>query len=269
MNVHRAVAELEARQGLGTLVTVVDKQGHGPAMPGAKMLVYPDGTSEGTVGGGAIEKAAIHEALRRMHSRENGTVTYNLDDDNHLIDATATGMICGGTTTLFFEVLGPDVRLIVFGAGHIGQALDRFANMLGFALTVADTRKDMLENIQYGRPVHLSDYGSAERSYPNEAGSYVVIATHSHALDAIALKGVLSQAIQPRYVGVVASIKKARQMVADIRNTDPGIELAHLHMPVGLNIGGPSPAEIALSILAEIQSVRYQRDGQQNMGPTW
>ena len=269
MNVHRALAELDAGHNRGILITVVDKKGHGPAMPGSKMLVHPDGNTVGTVGGGAIEKAAIHEAAKRLVNRENGMVIYNLDDDNHVIDATETGMICGGTTTLFFEVLGPDVRLTVFGGGHIGQALDRLGHMLDFAVTIADTRKAILQNIQHGYTVHLEDYRSLADGCPNETDGYVVIATHSHALDAVVLEEVLNQETQPRYIGVVASIKKAEQMVSAIRKKENGLDLGHLRMPVGLNIGGPSPAEIAVSILSEIQSVRYGRDGQHNMGPKW
>ncbi len=269
MNVHLALTQLEQDRRRAVLVTVVEKKGHGPAMPGAKMLVYPDGSIDGTVGGGAIEKAAVHQALSRLDSRENGLVSYNLDDDNHLVDATETGMICGGTTTLFFEVLGPDVRLTVFGGGHIGRELDHLGNRLGFAVTVADIRKDVLDGIVSGKVVHLEQYSSCGTACPNEPDGYVVIATHSHALDQVVLEQVLAQPVQPRYIGVVASIKKARQMVTEIREKYPDIRLTHLHMPVGLNIGGPSPTEIAVSILSEIQSVRFERDGQNHMGPRW
>lgn len=269
MNVNLALAQLEQSRRRAVLVTVVEKKGHGPAMPGAKMLVHPDGTIDGTVGGGAIEKAAIHQALSRLNSRKNGLVAYNLDDDNQLVNATETGMICGGTTTLFFEVLGPDVRLTVFGGGHIGRELDILGNRLGFAVTVADIRKEILNGIDSGNTVHLAQYSGCGTACPNEPDGFVVIATHSHSLDQVVLEQVLSQTVQPRYIGVVASIKKAEQMVTEIRQKHPSIELNHLHMPVGLNIGGPSPAEIAVSILSEIQSVRYDRDSQNHMGPRW
>ncbi len=269
MTVYRALSELEREQRRGVLVTVVDKQGHGPAMPGAKMLVYPDGSIVGTVGGGAIEKAAINQSLTMIPSGGTTRIDYNLDDDNRLIDAAETGMICGGSTTLFYEVIGPDVSLVVYGAGHIGRALDRMAHELGYAVTIADCRQDILQDIVYGRTCHVSDYNDRASLVPNPDRGYVVIATHSHAFDAVVLRGVLEQPVQPKYIGVVASIRKAEQMVADIRELTGEIDLSHLHMPVGLNIGGPSPAEIAMSILSEIQSIRYERDGQHHMGPSW
>lgn len=269
MSFYRSLAELEREQRRGVLVTVINKQGHGPAMPGAKMLVYPDGSSAGTVGGGAIEKAAINHALKMMATGGTSTIHYNLDDDNHLIDTAETGMICGGTTSLFYEVIGPDVSLLVYGGGHIGRAMDQMAHALGYAVTVADCRKDILDGIVHGRTVHTPDYNDPTAMPSNPEGGYVVIATHSHAFDAVVLNAVLEQPVQPNYIGVVASIKKAEQMVKNIRNTMDDIDLRHLHMPVGLNIGGPSPAEIALSILSEIQSIRYERDDQHHMGPSW
>jgi xanthine dehydrogenase accessory factor len=251
------------------LATVVDKKGHGPAAPGARMIVNEDGSSIGTVGGGALEKAALKTAEALFDSGRTDLVLYNLDDDDQLVDATETGMVCGGSTTIYFELMGDSPHLVLIGAGHVGQAILAHAALLGFRVTLSDSRKGLLDSIRYRSKVHLKDYrdGYSELGITNR--SYVVICTHSHAFDAVAMDKLYSLAVRPTYIGVLASRKKAETMVPELKNQHPEADLSNLYMPVGLKIGGPAPQEIAISVLAEIQAIRYGQTGQNHMGESW
>ena len=267
--IYEAIAKLLAEKGHAVLVTVVERKGHGPAAPGAKMLVFSDGRTVGTVGGGALEKAAQKRAGQLIHDGGTLLVDYDLDDDNALLDATGTGMICGGTTSLFYETIGDAIHLVLFGAGHVGRAILSHARLLGFRVTLADSRQPLLEGLEGAEALHLPDYRQNFEDLQITEKSYVVVATHSHSRDADVMHQLYGMPVRPLYIGIVASSKKAEEMVAHMRETNPSADLSNLHMPVGLNIGGPSPQEIAISVLAEIQAVRYHRTGQKHMGKQW
>ncbi len=251
------------------LATVVDKKGHGPAAPGARMLVNEDGSAIGTVGGGALEQAAKKEAQSLFQSGGTALIHYNLDDDDQLVDAKETGMACGGSTTIFFELLGNSPHLVLLGAGHVGQAIMEHASLLGYRITVADSRQGLLDSIKGYKTVLLPDYQNRYESLAITGRSFAVIATHSHAFDAVAMTEIYKLPVQPAYIGVLASRRKAETMVKKLKEQCPDTDLSRLHMPVGLNIGGPAPQEIAISILSEIQAIRYGKTGQNHMGQAW
>jgi len=251
------------------LATVVDKKGHGPAAPGARMLVDEDGSAIGTVGGGALEQAALKAAVALFQTGKTALIRYNLDDDDQLVDAKETGMVCGGNTSIFFELMGDSPHLVLLGAGHVGQAILAHAALLGYRLTVADSRKGLLSGISHHKTVQLPDYRDGYDNLGITSRSFVVIATHSHAFDAMAMAKIYKLPVQPAYIGVLASRKKAEAMVKKLKEQHPDADLSRLHMPVGLKIGGPAPQEIAISILAEIQAIRYGKTGQNHMGEKW
>jgi len=251
------------------LATVVEKKGHGPAAPGARMLINEDGTTIGTVGGGALEQAALIAAKDLFQTGRTALINYNLDDDDQLVDAKETGMVCGGSTTIYFELMGDSPHLVLIGAGHVGQAILAHAALLGYRVTIGDSRQGLLNGIQHHKTVHLPDYRDGYKDIGITNRSYVVICTHSHAFDAVAMDKLYSLSIRPAYIGVLASRKKAETMIPKLKKQHPDADLSNLHMPVGLKIGGPAPQEIAISILAEIQAIRYGKTGQNHMGESW
>jgi xanthine dehydrogenase accessory factor len=128
------VAEILARGEPAVLVTVVAAEG-APREPGARMLVFPDGRIEGTVGGGALEHHAIQKALELLR---NGPRT--LLEDHTLRDL---GMLCGGKTTLFYEVLQAPPTLAIFGAGHVGILLAKIAReVTPWKIVLHDDRRE-------------------------------------------------------------------------------------------------------------------------------
>ena len=103
-----------------------------------------------------------------------------------------------------------------------------------------------------------------------QSGAYAVIATHSHELDFQILKAILEAGNKPAYIGVIASAKKSAAMVARLKEELASTpDLGNLYMPVGLDIGGQSPDEIAFSILAEIQAHRHGKEGHKHMRGNW
>ena len=266
VNVLERVLEVQRVGKDGVLVTVVEKEGSGPLPAGAKMLVHPDGRTEGTVGGGALEQIATRRARELLREGSSALVHYRLGDQNEVLEGEATGMQCGGRVSLFYECLRPKPRLYVFGGGHVGQALVRLMSSLDFHITVVDERTGIEEALDGVDRICVSEYDVALRDEVLPAGGYFIIATPEHRHDYEVLRRVLTSDWEPRYIGVIASRKKASGFLQNLKQ-EFGEELALklLYMPVGVDTGGSSAAEIAVSIVAELQMVRYGRTGLRHM----
>lgn len=265
------ILAIESSGSYGVLITVVDKEGHGPAVIGTKMLVLADGSRKGTVGGGALEYAAVKWAEQVAKEKQSGLKKYLLSPDNEIIEGAEgekTGMMCGGSITLYFEFIGSGANVYIFGAGHVGQALAYHLEKMDYFITVIDSREGMAESVAETyrcSPVKTS-YETALEGMNVPPGSYFIIVTHSHALDYIALKRIYQAGWEPAYIGLIASKKKAPALVGRLKEElGGGINLDHLYAPVGLRIGGTLPDEIAISIIAEMQAVRYGKEGNRHM----
>ncbi len=241
----------------GVLVTVIEKEGSGPAATGTKMIVYADGKISGTVGGGSIEKLAIEKALKLMISRENATEHYVMDEPG---DGTTTGMLCGGTATLFFEYFAPKKHVYIFGAGHIGKALCYHLKPLNYQITVIDDREEVLREIHDADEKIYSPFANALNDRSIEKDAFFIIATYQHLYDSVVLNNIYRLGWEPGYVGMVASRKKQKQLIAELKKAVPIANLDRCYIPVGLNIGGTLPHEIAISIISEMQMVANNKN---------
>lgn len=246
------IAELLQAGQPAVLVELVGVEGPAPREPGARMLVFPDGHIEGTIGGGALEHRATQEALELLKSRHRTLLrTYELVD---------LGMLCGGRATLYYERLAPRVTLAIFGAGHVGAALARLAQeATPFKVVVYDDREERCrEEVVPGvSPRHLPGFEPLpELSHP----SYAVVCTDSHATDLKVVQGLLSQDPPPEFLGMLGSRSKAEKVRGLLREAGlPEERVGHLRSPVGLPIGGKSPGEIAISILAQLLAFHHGR----------
>ena len=212
------------------------------------MVVFPDGTTEGTIGGGSLEAHAIGRAQALL--ARGGTAL-------ETVDLTDRGLKCGGgKATLFYEVLLPEAELVVFGAGHVGRALARLAReVAAFPVTVYDGRPPGGEPDPGVNPIP----GYREIPTLGER-AYVVICTDSHATDLEVARQILRQGPGPAYVGMLGSKAKAAEIRAQLeRGGIPPEQVAALHCPVGLPLGGRSPGLVALSILAEVVAFHHGR----------
>ncbi len=240
------------------LVTVVERSGSVPADPGSKMLVTDRGETYGTVGGGSLENHAIEKAKEVLVSQKSLLQKYSLDKGKAPKDAVSLPMICGGTVALFYEFLPAALSVFVFGAGHVGHALVGHLGSLGYTPTVVDSRKDVLDAVGGVLKVPIDSYAAVGEKISVPGGGFIVIATHTHEYDYEVLKGVYSAGWKPRYTGVVASKKKACEIMERLyKEMGKEIDTRNLFMPVGLDIGGRSVDEIAVSIISEMQAVRY------------
>lgn len=244
-----ALVTLLRGNGRGALATVVRVSGSVPQRPGARMLLQADGSTLGTVGGGAIEREVLValEACRaggeaQLFSRELG---YDL------------GMCCGGRMEIFIEPIEGRPRLVLCGAGHIAHALAPLLSGLGFAPVVLDEREEQNSDARFpGVARELCDPDSFLRRQPLTRDDWLVIATHDHVLDEQLLEQALMSAPQPRYIGLVGSRRKVLRILSRIRERRGALDLSRLHAPIGLALNAQGPAEIALSIAAELLALK-------------
>ncbi len=263
-NVYEAVRDLLARGEAGVLVTVVETSGSVPAGPGAKLLVSSSGPVAGTVGGGPLESQAIGEAKRTLGTGECSLQKYSLGErapeTSGVVNAQETGMMCGGHVTIFYEYISSTDRIVIFGAGHVGQALVRHLGRMGRSVVVVDTREEVLRGIEGPSKMLLGSFEEVPEKVKVPDGGYVVVCTNTHDSDLEVLKGLYSMEAKPAYIGALASARKAETMRERLREAfGEGFDTKRLYMPVGLDIGGRSVDEIAISIIAEMQAVKHEK----------
>ncbi len=292
--------EAGERFALGLLTGV---QGSAPQKPGARLLIFPDGTTRGTVGGGCLEMETRRRALLALSSNLPDTFTLRLDDDFGWDD----GLICGGYASLtlcadpslfapayqealaaldrgerttlatdlttgaarvlaeeesggscFVETLKPAPRLYVLGCGHVGAALVPLAAGIGFTVTAIDDRIEYAspEKLPSAHTVLCDDLVQIARTLPTSDDTYWVIVTRGHRNDGRVLSEVLKRPFG--FVGMIGSRRKVRLVKEGLRTEKVCDEatLERLHAPIGLDIGGVTPQEIALSIAAQLVQVR-------------
>jgi xanthine dehydrogenase accessory factor len=164
--------------------------------------------------------------------------------------------------SLFIEPWTPPPRLIIAGAGHIGQAVSRLGGMLDFEVTVIDDRPEYANAKRFPEADRIvaRDIGRAVRETPLGADAYLVIVTRGHARDADALKAAIKR--PAAYVGMIGSRRKVRLMRRLFleRGWATPRQWARVHTPIGLPIGSQTVAEIAVSIAAELVKVRQEQN---------
>jgi xanthine dehydrogenase accessory factor len=252
----RAAAEALSRGEPVALVTIVRAQGSTPQRVGAKMLVYADGRTLGTIGGGCYEHDAFWKAREALASGRATVVRYELSDDL----AEESGLICGGRMEVYIEPLEPTPRLYVIGAGHVGWHLARIAHEAGFRIHVVDDRAKFAnaERFREAAEIVVDDVGDwlARAAIPPSA--YVAVVTRGHRHDLAALRALAPREL--RYLGLIGSrAKVARLYEALAAEGVPPDRLRRIHAPIGLDIGAVTPAEIAVAIVAELVAVRRGR----------
>lgn len=248
LDLFRELAELVDSGGAGALCTVVSSKGSTPRKAGAKMLVYPNGSIAGTIGGGALEAKVIEDALDVLKSREAATFSHALVHDH--------GMCCGGTVELFIEPIVGKKRLYIFGAGHIGRTLSALAARLEFSVTVIDERADMLAAIDSEITAINQHHQRALETLGFDENTYIAVITHDHAYDR---EIVAHCAQQPHaYLGMIGSARKVEMarktfLAGGILTEN---QLANIDWPMGIDIKVETPSEIAVAILARLIDVR-------------
>jgi xanthine dehydrogenase accessory factor len=220
------------------LVTVIETRGASPAKVGAQVVMLSDGSTIGTAGGGKLEAAILKDAQDAVASGLPKLSHYKLTE----VGDDAIGTLCGGEVRVFIQPFLPAPQLVIVGGGHIGQPLKVMGEAAGFDVTVVDAEPGRAD-VPGLEAIHLT------------ANSFVVLITTDHASDEAALRQVIHSPV--RYIGMIGSRHKCGTILGHLRADGIGEDvLARVYAPIGLDLGGPTPEEIAVSILAEIIAVR-------------
>lgn len=237
-------------------VTLIATRGEAPSDLGAKAVITAQGLKAGTVGGGKVEARAIQHALNLLIETTGigvtlDTKTWNLQTD--------IGMTCGGEVTLLFEVNRPSAwEVVVFGAGHVGQALVRLLLTLECRVHCYDARQEWVTKLPAHPRLTAQVMEAPETVLARiKPGAHFVVMTQGHATDVPVLRQIFTLHRTTPFVGAIGSELKARRLRAEL--VAAGVEpdwAENLHCPVGLKIGNNSPAEIAVSVTAQLLEVR-------------
>jgi xanthine dehydrogenase accessory factor len=248
-----ALNELMAAEVPLITVTVVDTIGSVPQDRGAKMIVTSEGLKFGTVGGGKVETKAIGEAQRMLDGAEADTTQFaqwNLQKD--------VGMTCGGVVKLYFEAHNVGKwRIVVFGAGHVANALVNLLVHVDCHVTCIDPRQEWLDKLPQSPKLtclRSDDMPSLVKTIPDDA--FVVLMTMGHSTDKPILIEILRTGTFP-YLGVIGSDAKAAILRRDIAEAGlPEEAKRAFFCPIGLDLGSNHPYEIAVSVVAQMLRTR-------------
>lgn len=248
------------------IAKVVDTNGSTPRKKGACLLMRGNGTRYGTVGGGKLEAEVERIALETFKTRQSKLYRFRLKPE----DQQGLDMRCGGDadvfveyvdaakTETFIEEFGVKSTVLIFGAGHVGQALEPVLRFIGFSTTVIDDRAEYASSERFPEADRVRVIESFEDAYEDiktDENSYIVIMTRGHSYDYTVLKQSLRRKVA--YIGMIGS----RNKVADTKKRliEDGFsqeELDKVYSPIGLPIFAETPEEIAVSVAAEMIKVR-------------
>ena len=231
------------------LTTVIASSGSSPRKPGAKMLVRDDGSTLGTVGGGRVEAETVQAALAAMTTGVPLTLPFELTEEH--------GFVCGGALRVYIEPHGNSRRLVMFGGGHVGKAVTELAAGCGFHVTVVDERPEMANRqaIPAAADIICATADNAFATLTVTEKTAIVIATTGHDLDFQAVRGALRT--RAGFVGLLGSKRKREVLLQTLEREGFSTEdRARVVTPVGLAIGAETPAEIAVSIVAQLVQER-------------
>jgi len=253
--------------------TIIQSRGSAPRKAGSRMLVDQEGRTWGSVGGGALEQLCIEKALA-IHRTGKG---YTQDFDLASTLENGVSMICGGDVTIEFSFLDSldsaaallgdgekPVTVYIFGGGHVGTELVPVLEHLDFRVVVLDDREEFASEKRHPkayRCIHCN-YSDIAASVRIEPEDYVAIMTHGHLND----REILLQVVRTgaSYIGCIGSRKKVDSTMRYLLENGVSEEDAHkIFMPIGIDLLGDTPQEIAISIAA--QMIRHRVLETQNL----
>jgi xanthine dehydrogenase accessory factor len=243
------VEELIKAGKLATLCIITHTKGSTPRKAGSKMVVTAEGEIFGTIGGGNFEHRVAKEAMEICKGATPVKLNFDLEDDLE--------MSCGGTAEVYIEPLLPRFRLVIFGAGHVGSALARYAPDFGFQVIFVDDREQFTaRQKELGFQVIHGNYVEEAKIFNADRQTFFVVVTPRHAYDQ-EVTGILGKK-DFGYLGMIGSSRKvaeAKRFYLD-NNVLTESEVEKIDMPIGIKFNAETPEEIAISILARIIDVK-------------
>lgn len=256
-SIYQALVELEKNNQPAALCTVTKSEGSTPRHVGSKMLVYPNGTFIGTVGGGELENRVLKAALESLRDGTAQTLSYSMADPSR-----GDPGVCGGQVEVFVEPILPAPTLVVIGAGHVGKAVVHLAKWLGFRVAVNDDRTEFCnpEATPGADEYYPVEMGKLAESLKITNRTYLVVTSRGSSVDALGLPSLLES--EAAYIGVIGSKRRWATTVKALKEKGVKEELiAKVHSPMGLELQAETPEEIAVSIMAEILMIRDNGNG--------
>lgn len=226
-------------------ITVIKTSGSAPRHAGAKMIVYENGKTYGTIGGGTLEFQAVEDAGKFLKTGLSGCKVYPL--------GPLLGQCCGGEVELFFEPVIKPKKIAVFGAGHIAEELVPMLKKLAFGITLIDERAERLNlapfDIVDEKINELPSDAFKKIEFDNDL--YIIVITHQHKHDEEIVEFCLDKPF--KYLGMIGSKSKWEKFKARYKSRGFTNEaIGRITTPIGLDIGSETPFEISVSIVAEV-----------------
>lgn len=248
------------------IAKVVDTQGSTPRKKGAWLLMKEDGTRFGTVGGGILEAEVERISLETFKTKESKLHSFRLKPK----DQEGLDMRCGGDADVLIEYIDAknpesfveefDIKtsVIIFGAGHVGLALEPVLRYVGFETIVVDDREEFANRDRYPEADQvkvIKNFEDAFEDMKTDENTYIVIVTRGHSFDYTVLKQSIQK--EAAYIGMIGSKTKVAHTMERLESEGFSKELlGKVYSPIGLSIFAETPEEIAVSIVAEMIKVR-------------
>jgi len=267
--IHDQALKTLFHSGAAVICTITESKGSSPRKAGSMMLVDEKGRTWGSVGGGALENLCIAKAVEVYRTKKGFVQEFDLS--SKLEDGNS--MICGGDVTVEFSYLDSreavsaffgdeekPVRVWLFGGGHVGTELVPVLEHLGFDVFVLDDRPEFCSKERHPKAKQciLCDYSDIEKYADIKPEDYVAIMTHGHKYD----QTLLLQSVKknPAYLGCIGSRRKVAATHQFLRDNGVSQEqIDKIESPIGIDLLGDTPEEIAISIAA--QMIRYRAEG--------
>lgn len=252
------LAELRATGRRAALATVVRARGSVPRRESTRMLIHPDGSIEGTVGGGDLEHRVIQAGLQVLQDGKAQKLAYQFRDPEQ-----GDVGVCGGEMEVFVERVEPQPTVVVVGGGHVGQAVAHLASWLGFRVVVSDDRAEFASTdaVPEADEVIHSSLAELPKHLSITPDTYVMLTTRGVPVDVEGLPALLDT--QAGYIGVIGSRRRWEVCAEQLAERGVAAEkIARVRSPMGLELKAETPEEIALSMLAEIVMLRRGGSGE-------
>ena len=263
------LGDLEGRVARGervALCQIVRTEGSTPGRLGWKMAIRADGTHHGNLGGGAFEALVQADARAKLAEPAPAPEIKRYYLTESAVRGEPTGMVCGGMAEVLLEVLMPNPLLVICGGGLVGQALAANAAICDLDLLVAEDRAEFRRGELFPEGCRFAEV-DRDFSQPFLAGEesrelLIAVVTRCWETDLAALESILRQGPPNlRYLGLLGSSRKVDHVRGELEGRGAALSEAPFFAPVGVPIGADTPAEIAVSILAEIIGVRSGKLG--------
>lgn len=252
----KKLSEFQLKNEPVALVTVTKVIGSAPCELTSRMIVTENKNIYGTIGGGKLEFEIIEKALDAINKNKILEVSYTLGPKFE--------QCCGGKVELIIEPMNQLPELFLFGAGHIGVEISKLLVGTPFQVNLIDSREGWFNNIDVDSDikttsVKITDFKTFKDAVNWGKNCYILVMTHDHGIDLDVI--AMSLKHETKFLGLIGSkTKKARfnKMLTQDLNIASGMQ--NVICPIGLGIGGNTPKEIAIDVVAQLLQTHYKNE---------